>query len=391
MTSLHVDRTPAEALIRQEILRRGPMPFDRFVELALYHPVHGYYNQTSPQRGRAGDYFTSAQVSSLFPRIFAETLLAMRAAIGTEQFSLVEVGAGDGEFLAGVLRSLEEAKALRGIRVWAVERGRPAREKLWRKLSRFPKTAVVPSMEEIENVGGLEGCIVSNELFDALPFHRLRRRGGEWAEICVDWDGGWREVERPAGPEITGFLRSSSLPFEEGQEIEARPAAERTIQAWGERLARGFVVTFDYGYPRASLVSPKRPNGTWLCYHRHRVERDPFARIGRQDITAHVDFTALAAAGESAGLSPRLFCSQGMYLTHAGAGIIEEFLSKGSPQDRFKRTSAVQQLVHPDAMGEAFSVLIQAKEAVLPSGLESIPNRARRLAENWGIPSVGPE
>src|ERR1051326_3840785 len=161
-------KTPGRLLVEQEVELNGPMNFELFTSLALYHPRYGYYSQTSPQRGRSGDYFTSLQVSELFPQIFGETILEMKRALGTDQFSLVEWGSGDGEFLLGVIRFLEEKKEMKGMKIWAVEASRPAREKLIRKLSRFPKCSVVSSLDEIEAPGGLEGCFFSNEFFDAL-------------------------------------------------------------------------------------------------------------------------------------------------------------------------------------------------------------------------------
>src|SRR5262245_40302319 len=135
-----------EELIRQEIDRTGPINFARFVELALYHPKYGYYYQTAPRRGKAGDYFTSLQVSDLFPRIFANVIRQLRDALGTDSVSLIEVGAGDGEFLEGVLKNVES----NSLRVWAVERSASARDKLHKRLSRFPKCEVVSSFDDIE-------------------------------------------------------------------------------------------------------------------------------------------------------------------------------------------------------------------------------------------------
>jgi SAM-dependent MidA family methyltransferase len=369
-------KTDAALLIEQEVRLRGPMTFARFVEIALYHPRYGYYNRRAPQRGRAGDYFTAPQVGGLFARIFADLVLQMKESVGSDQFALIETGAGDGEFLHGVLTSLEARKQLKGLRVFAVERGRPAREKLWKMFSRFPKCQVVGSLEEIEVVGGVEGCFFSNELFDALPFHRLRLRKGAWQEIYVD-------VKDNALVETEGALTVPAPPVPsdaiEGQEIEVRPAVNDVYAEWGTFMNRGYVVTFDYGHPRATLQAPNRPQGTWLCYYKHQAHSDAFAHVGDQDMTAHVDFTQLAEAGRAHGFDPLLFCTQGIFLTHTGKDVIPAWLTDGGDDLRAQKTGALQQLVHPDAMGETFKVLVQSKDVEPPPVFAEIPNRLKRL------------
>lgn len=372
--------TPAELLIKQEIDRLGPMRFDRFVDIALYHPLYGYYNQARPQRGRRGDYFTSLQVSKLFPRIFAEAVMHMWDALGCEQFSLIEIGSGDGEFLEGVLTALAEKKKTSGLKVWAVEKSRPARERLWRALSRFPKCKVVPSLEDIEWFGGLEGCVVSNECLDALPFRRLRFAKGAWQEIGIQQENGkLGEALMPLSEENVLKALGNFKPDTEGQEIEIRPAVEGLLEEIGQWLVRGYIVTFDYGHPRAQLYSPFRKNGTWMCYRNHTANQDIFNHIGQQDITAHVDFTHLMEKGLKMGFTPALYASQGIFLSHVGQDPIEGFLKEGNAGEQRRHAAQVRQLIHPDAMGEVFWVLVQARNTGLPDRWNSIPNRLRRL------------
>lgn len=382
MTSTAARReTPCERLVKQEIRRRGPMTFFEFVDLALYHPQHGYYNQSGPLRGRAGDYFTSMQVSRLFPSVFADALRAMRETLDCEQFTLIEAGSGSGEFLEGVLEALKAEGGLRGLRVWSVERSRPGRDRLWRVLSRFPKCEVVAGLEDIEWFGSLEGCLVSNELFDALPFHRLRLTAAGWREIFVALEGD-ELVEREgelSSPHLPLVAHLDRAEIETGQEVEVRPEGGRLLQDWGQLLLRGYAVTFDYGHPRRFLYSPSRPRGTWRCFSKHQGNERPFDLVGRQDITADVDFTQLAEAGEAELLEPRLFCSQGSFLTHVGAARIEKLLSAGSDEERRRASGVVRQLVHPGAMGDAFWVLAQAKGVELPELLARVPDRRRRL------------
>ena len=218
--------------------------------------------------------------------------------------------------------------------------------------------------------------IFSNEFFDALPFHRLRRGSSGWEEIYVSLSGG--ELEETTKPlsnsELANWTSGLEEKFEEGQEIEARPGFENLFKNWGSIFNRGYILSFDYGYPRSELYHPIRMKGTWQCFHHHKINQNALTHIGEQDITAHVDFTHLSLAGQSAGFMPRLLCSQGLFLAHAGQKILESLV--GGPAG-LKNRSAIQQLIHPDAMGERFQVLLQTRDADLPAGFETIPNRLR--------------
>lgn len=372
----------AARLIEEQIRLHGPMSFARYVELALYHPAYGYYAKTPHPRGRGGDYFTAMQSGGVVPLVMADVLAAMKEELGTDHFHVVEFGSGSGEFLESVLKDFERRKIHRGFHFWAVEKSPRSRELLVRRLSRFRRCAVVPDLEDIPYMGGLEGCFFSNELFDALPFHRVRRRGTGWAEIGVDvQNGSFIEIERsPEAPDLIKLLESwPPLEWIDGQEIEARPGAGSLLASWGSQLLRGYVVTFDYGYPRSDLAHPIRKDGTWRCFSRHVMNTSPFERIGRQDITAHVDFTQLAHAAEDEDLAPALFCSQGIFLSHAGQRRIQEMLDSHASSPHPKLVGSLHQLLRPDAMGEKFHVLVHRKNASLPPQLADIPNRLRRL------------
>lgn len=366
---------PAETLIRQEIELGGPLRFDRFVDVALYHPVHGYYNRGGARRGRGGDYFTSMQVSDLFPRIFAEVVKSMREAMGADQFCLIELGSGGGEFLEGVLKALTDRER-KGLRVWAVERSRPAREHLWRRLSRFGKCEAVASIDDIEWMGALEGCVFSNEFFDALPFRRLRRSASGWNEIFIGLvEGALKDIELPlADPAVLIAGGLDGLDVEPGVEVEVRPDVPDVVENIAARLTRGWIATVDYGHPASAIG--RSPRGTWRCFHEHALNEEPCARIGRQDITASVDFSQLARAGHTFDFDTQLFASQGVFLAHAGQSVIERTLALRQDPAPIR---AIQQLLHPDAMGERFSVLVQGRSVGLPPVLAAVPSRAARL------------
>lgn len=371
----------ADALIRQQIELHGPMTFAEFMEIALYHPQFGYYHRSKPQRGRGGDYYTSLQVSKLFPEVFTDAILAMKETLGTDMFSLVEVGSGSGEFLHGVLTELTKRNQLRGFQVWSVEKSQSAREILRPMLTRFPKTRVISSMDEIDWMGSLEGVLFSNEFFDALSFHRLKFNGTAWEEIFISLDG-----ETLA--ETTGPLSKNVAPLvsilnefvaEPGQEVELRTQVKSVYDTWREWFLRGYLLTVDYGQPRSLLIDPSRPQGTWRCYYQHKLSTKALEHIGDQDITAHVDFTQLVEEGKKNEFEALHFSSQGLFLTHVGQTRIEKYLTSGTEEEKKTTAAVVQQLLHPSAMGEKFWVLLQGKDAPLPPAFQCIPNRISRL------------
>lgn len=368
-----------DELIKQEIKMRGPLTFHDFMQMSLYHPTYGYYSQNKTRRGKKGDYFTSAQVSPLFAEIFAEAFIELRKSIGSYQCSIIEMGSGGGEFLESVMEYIKRKDSIKGWKVWAVETSRASRDQIWRRISRFPKSEVVASLDDIDWVGSLEGIIFSNEFFDALPFHRLKFIDGKFLEIFVDMKGdAFVETAGPLSrPDLLLKAGINGKPLNpegwvESQEIEVRPDLPSVYEKFDGALGRGYVVTVDYGHPRSQLYSPRRPQGTWTCFHQHKSIQDPYKYIGDADITAHVDFTQLLEAGQAHDFDPLFFSSQGLFLSHVGQKPIEE---------RIKEKAAIQQLIHPDAMGESFWVLAQGKGIEWPASYKEIPNRLSRLTK----------
>jgi SAM-dependent MidA family methyltransferase len=230
-------------------------------------------------------------------------------------------------------------------------------------------------------MGTLEGCIFSNELFDAIPFDVYIVEDGRWVEVTVETkDGNLCEGRRPASESVRISLPSiSEWQLASGHRLEHRPSVGRVYEEWDALLARGYVLSVDYGHPRAVLLDPSRANGTAMAYHKHEARADVLERAGEQDLTAHVDFTQLAEAGSAHGWRPEFFCSQGVLLSTVGEPVIAQFLSSVPESDAQTRAAAVRQLVHPGAMGEKFWTLLQAKDAPLPSALSGVSNRIKRL------------
>jgi SAM-dependent MidA family methyltransferase len=208
----------------------------------------------------------------------------------------------------------------------------------------------------------VEGCILSNELLDSMPVHRVRIRDGQLQELFVTWDGiGFAEDYRRASGRLSRYFADLGLAPGEGCRAEVNFEAPRWLSRAATSLKRGFVLTFDYGYEASELYAPWRTDGTLLCFYKHNPSADPYARIGRQDMTSHVDFTTLRRAGEEAGLATVGFTSQAQFLMNMG---ITEALppveAEIDLEERLARRRAVSELVDPAGLGR-IKVLAQAK------------------------------
>lgn len=324
-------------LLQDCIREGGPLTFAEFMRLALYHPQQGYYRRAEAvQVGRAGDFMTSISAGPVYGRIWAGVFRRwlQDGCIGPDAH-ITEFGGNQGRFRDDVLAAAPD------LPYRIVEAGDPVPDRL-------------------------EGIVFSNEMIDALPFHRLRVRNGRWREIRVGLGpDGLREIEADPLPELAACFPISlaaqppaALP--DGTEFEARPAAPAWIREVARRLTRGWIVTVDYGFTHEEYFSKPRPRGTLRCYHRHTLNDEPLARPGEQDITADVDFTEFIAAGESAGLRTERFEEQGRALLDLGRDLVHEIATRDAGAYSRDR-NALHQLTHPTLMGRRFRVLIQRK------------------------------
>ena len=372
--------TPFDLIVRDEVRRRGRVTFAEFMRWALYHPRHGYY-MTKVRTGRAGDFVTNAQTGPLFGRLLAASFMEMWDALGSEKFTLVEVGGSDGTLAESVLRALEEKGRERWVSLHLVEASPVARQAARRRLSRYGHVHLHGSLAEMEHTAGIEGCVYSNEYFDALPFHRVVWKDGKLWELWVEMEGETL-CERP-GPPTPGLAEafaSTGIVLEDGQEGEVCLAMEESVEEISRMLSRGFVMTVDYGGAAAELFGAHRPRGTRRTFSNHAVGDDPFVEIGQRDITAHVDFTRLARLGSARELEPLTYARQGSYFLSAGENVLRSAVEGAPDADRPKIARQVQQLIHPHAFGGAFQILVQGKNVggVTLSGAKT--NRLQRLA-----------
>jgi SAM-dependent MidA family methyltransferase len=367
-------KMPADA-IREEIRQSGAISFARFMALALYCPETGYYERNQDNVGRAGDFITSVSTGSLFGELlafqFAEWL---EAEIRSQQpaVSIVEAGAHDGKLAADILNWLQihRPKLFSEIKYVILEPSLRRREWQQNTLQAFaPQVIWAADFENLklktQNLK-LSGVLFSNELLDAFPVHRFGWDAKEkkWFEHGVTLADGkfiWTKLRRPEldFPSAIRHLPSAFLDvLPDGYTIETSPAAENWWRNAANNLAHGKLLAIDYGFTAEEQFSPARLNGTLRAYHRHRVADDLLALPGEQDLTAHVNFSAIQNCGAAAGLKTETYATQPQFLTRIlGDAVKQNHFSPLTP----KQIRQFQTLTHPDHLGRAFKVLVQSR------------------------------
>ncbi len=360
------------------IERDGPISFAAFMEAALYDPEFGYYMTAGPRIGREGDYYTSLDVHPIFAELVGRQIAqAAEAIVPSGEFTIVEMGAGKGLLAQHLLNAYRRAKPdfLARLRYLLVERSPAMVETQKQRLRELTgaggRIAWVPDLDAV-SADSITGLFLSNELVDAFPVHRLVKRPLGLREIFVGWDGSrFIEIEAPPfSPDLEAYFARIGISLEVGQQAEVNLQALEWMRQVGTRLRRGLVVTIDYGHAAADFFAPARKTGTLLGYYRHTVSDSPYVHVGQQDLTAHVDFTSLALAGQDVGLKVTGFTNQLHFLI--GLGIESSFagLDPESPQ-----SASMRELLRPDGMGTTYKILIQHKGMSAPQldGLRSRP------------------
>ncbi|MDV2996343.1 MAG: hypothetical protein N4J56_005997 [Chroococcidiopsis sp. SAG 2025] len=373
--------------------------FAEYMELALYHPTCGYYTTKAVQMGKQGDFFTSTHLGADFGELLAEQFVQMWQILGKPQpFTLVEMGAGQGFLALDSIQyvQLNYPEFFAALDYIIVEQSPALRELQQQKIPPTPLLkggnvlSTTPFLRESPPAGGsirwcsleeipdnsIAGCFFSNELIDALPVHQIAIERGVLQEVYVG-QGEVRSISRTTPfVEITEKLSTprlqeyfdlvginiTSSTYPDGYRSEVNLAALDWLQTVSQKLQRGYVLTIDYGYPASRYYNPGRSQGTLQCYYQHHHHNDPYINIGQQDITAHVDFTALQRWGDRCGLPTVGFTQQGLFLMALGLGDRIAALSQTTSQSLQQvlwRRDALHQLLDPMGLG-GFGVLIQS-------------------------------
>ena len=356
------------ALIRET----GPLTFARFMELALYDEEHGYYttgggratSATSPIGREGGDFFTAPSLSPVLAKCLVRQLAEIDERLGHPPvFHLVEMGPGDGTLLRDLLQECQEQQAslLPRLACILVERSPAFRRRQQDALAAWQEQGVgIRWVDDLQSIGdgNLTGTLLSNELVDAFPVHRVRMEEDGLRELYVtSRDRALQEQwGEPSTPELASFLSDLDVELPVGFATEVSLEAVKWIKQVAGVLDRGVVITIDYGHVARDYFAPERKNGTLLGYYRHTVTANPLTRVGEQDLTAHVNFSSLARAGERVGLTTTGLTNLQHFLMSLG---IEELI-EGCDQES-EAVQAASQLLRPHGMGTTFKVLMQHK------------------------------
>jgi SAM-dependent MidA family methyltransferase len=369
------ETTPLLELLLKRLAADGPMTFADYMAACLYEPGIGYYTSPGRKVGAEGDFYTSSNVHQVFGRLIAREICRMWETLGAPPaFTIVEAGAANGRLARDILDAVAEINPpfYAHLCYRLIEAEPTLKDVQLRMLAGHEARLAWNTPGDLaEGRLAFTGCLLSNELIDAMPVHLVEMTPAGLREVHVGVvEGRLAELLLPPStPELEAYLRGEGIVLVAGQRAEINLAALTWLDGVAGALERGFVMTIDYGYPAAELYSPARLNGTLLCYYRHQIEEDPILRPGEQDITAHVNFTALMERGKEAGLSPVWFGEQYRFLM--GAGMMAELMamekSATREEERLKNRLALKKLLLPDGgMGDTFKVLIQAKGVTEP-------------------------
>lgn len=354
----------AEVIRREIVASGGVMPFVRFMELALYCPNLGYYETKTDSIGRRGDFYTSVSVGGLFGQMLAFQFAEWFEALKALKFHLVEAGAHNGQLAKDILIWLQSNRpSLFDQLEYVIIEPSQLRQQWQRETLKDFK---VRWLSDFDSSTCFNGVIFSNELLDAFPVRRLgwNARQKKWFEWGVTSNGerfAWAKIQEDPADLPSTILNLPTpllevLPDE--YTIEISPSAEKWWRTAANSLNSGKLLTFDYGHTDDELFSPSRKNGTLRAFFRHQFADDLLANPGEQDLTAHINFSAIQRAGEESGLKTELFSSQSKFLTQ----ILEKTVKdKNFGEWNSARTRQFQTLTHPEHLGRAFRVLLQSR------------------------------
>jgi SAM-dependent MidA family methyltransferase len=373
-------------LLREQIASHGPLPFSQYMERCLYAPGLGYYSAGKAKFGAAGDFITAPELGELFARCVVNAVQPVLAMLGDEA-DFLELGGGSGAFAEAALNALAAAGTL-PRQYLILEPSADLRERQRERLRMNLPVELNARVQWLDRPPEQDwrGVLFANEVIDALPTTRFTVRGGEIYEeyVALDGEGRLLRVDRPADALVAGAVRhverDLGATFTDGYRSEILPQLPYWIQAVAGSLSAGLLLFVDYGYVRREFYLPERDDGTLMAHYRHRAHNDPFYLPGLNDLTASVDFTALAEAGNQAGFGVAGYLPQAQFLIAAGLQDVFEHAQAqvADEHSRYRLAQQVKRLMLPDQMGERFQAMLLAR------GLDLLPLPAELLAADQG-------
>ncbi|MGK7956353.1 MAG: class I SAM-dependent methyltransferase [Crocosphaera sp.] len=345
--------------------------FAEYMNLVLYHPEQGYYSSGKVDIGSQGDFFTASSLGSDFGELLAEQLREMSTILdGSDSVTLVEVGAGNGNLTADILNYFKKnyTDFYQNINYIIVEASPGLIEQQKKNLKEFDQVTW-KAWQDISD-DSIVGCIFSNELIDAFPVHKVTINNKQLKEIYVTWQNNQLKeiIEEVSKPDLLNYFKLIDIDitqddYPENYCTEVNLQALDWLKTVTNKLKKGYLLTIDYGYNASKYYHPQRYQGTLNCYYQHRHHHNPYVNLGQQDITTHVNFTALEKQGKLLELETVGLTQQGLFLMALGLGDRLSELSNGnySLPEILNRRDALHQLINPTGLG-GFNVLIQSKE-----------------------------
>ncbi|HWF13733.1 MAG TPA: SAM-dependent methyltransferase [Candidatus Acidoferrales bacterium] len=357
-------------ILARRIRAGGPITFAEFMRECLYHPIHGYYSRASARC--FGDYYTSVDVHPIFGRLLARQFAEMWKLLGSPRtFAVVESAAGVGRLAGHILdfsaRELPEFYA--ALHYVAVERSSARRAHHAAQMGSHVTAGRASTADEIPGAIST-GCIFSNELLDALPVHRVIMEHGSLREIFVEFENARfiEQREKLSMPALEEYFSEQGITLADEQQAEVCFEACDWIECAGRALERGFVLTIDYGHEAPILYNEHHNRGTLLAYRAHTVTENILDAPGEQDLTSHVNFTAVDLWGRRVGLACTGLVTQSQFLVALGReNEFADLYEPGQPEiEKLRARLLLKNLIHPEGLGEKFQVLIQHKGIATP-------------------------
>lgn len=360
-------------IVADRVAARGRLTFSEYMAICLYEPGLGYYTSPGRKVGVEGDFYTSITVHAAFGRVIAREIAAMWRSMGSPaEFTIVEAGAGHGRLACDIFDFIKQKEPdfYAAASLVLVEK-EPSLKAAQQELMSSHQTKLAWLAPEELPTFSFSGVLYSNELLDAMPVHRVLMTSEGLREIFVILeDGQFKEsLDTVSDKAIEQYLEKYGMPLMPGQEAEVSLAGLDWFESSVEALKQGFVLTIDYGYPKEELYAAHRKLGTLLCYHKHKAEDNPYQLLGEQDITTHINFSALIDRGRELGLDTVWFGEQCRFLL--SAGMVEEFeaidAQEASETEKLRQRLTLKRLIMPEGgMGDTFKVLVQAKAVSQP-------------------------
>jgi len=336
-----------EDKIKLFIQNNGPITFAKFMDFALYDREYGYYTRHSNKFGKSGDVYTSPTVHRAFGQVISNFIVRFYEIINEKTITVIELGSGSGYLALDILNTLKRnnEKLYSNLNYICVDSSSSNLKKS-KDLLVDHKGRVDWKDDISELQGKFTAIVLSNEFFDSLPFHRIRFKDGKPQEIyvSVNQNGFFELLDDISNPEILKVIDSLQLNFAQDQQIEINLRYKQVFNQISEILEKGMILSFDYGYLQKELYSPKRFEGTYRCFHNHKLSVNPYQNIGEQDITSSVDFSSLINYGQQARLNTIKYTTQGQFLVDWG---ILDIIEKASEKERV----TIKNLFLPGSMG----------------------------------------